>query len=217
MPSYDDAEYEEPPYEESRYVVGDDVELAGSGARGQRGLRPVPQVGAGLAVCVDDDADGVGELDDEVGFGLAADCVATGFGADVVSTVVVVRAGFGPYVGRDVAFGFAVAVGTGGCVEGTDVGRAFSAVGLTLTWRLDRSSPPNVVGTTLSGSAWKPMNASMAVATVASITMTMLDSSEPPRALSRVTAVTSPVVVAGVSAFLFGRNPNGLYPRSYVV
>lgn len=204
LESEDDAEYDDVEYEESRYEVGEDVATAGSPLRGQRGLRAVPQVGAGLAVCVEDDADGegFGEVVVAVGFGLAAVVVATGFGeVVVVFTVVLVRVGLGPDVTRTVGSGFAVAVGAGACVVGAAVGPSASGVapGLTFTWRLERSSPPNVVGMTLSGSAWNPMNASMAVATVASITMTMLDSSEPRCALGRVTAVTSPVVRSGCS------------------
>ena len=168
-----------PEYDEREYVV---VVVAGSALRGQRGLRPVPQVGAGLAVCVEEDTDGLGFGEVVVADGFAAEVVVvTAFG-DVVVTVLVepVRVGCGACVGRCVACGFAVAVGTGGCVAGTAL-RPGSALGLsvTLTWRFVRSSPPNVAGITLSGSAWNPMNASMAVATVASMTMTMLDSSDP--------------------------------------
>jgi hypothetical protein len=182
---------------------------AGSALRGQRGLRPVPQVGAGLAVCVVCVAVGVGlgAVVVVLGFGFGgAVVVVTGCGPDVgFPAVAVFFVGFGPCVAWPVAFGFAVAVGSGGRVEGATVGFAtFSGVGesVTLTWRLVRSSPPNVVGITLSGSAWNPMNASIAVATVASMTMTTLDSSDPRCAFGRVTAVTSPggVVTASSSA-----------------
>lgn len=196
------------------YEVFDDGEASADGARGQRGWRPVPHVGAGLAVCVDCDADGLGfgDVVVAVGFGFGAVVVAVGSGfGSVVVTESCVPVGFGSRVGRDVARGFAVADGNGGFVDGTTLGLppCGDGLSLTLTWRLERSLPPNVVGITLSGSAWKPMNASMPVATVASMTMTMLDSSDPRCAFGRVTAATSPWCVrAGLPLFFFGRNLN---------
>jgi hypothetical protein len=162
-------------------------------------LRPVPHVGAGLAVC---------EAVDVLGDGCGARVVVTGFGvlvvfpgcgaAVVLVTVEPVRTGSGSRDACVVAFGLAVALGKAGfdgVTAGALVGATPCGVGLslTVTWRLERSLPPNVVGMTLSGRAWKPMNARRPVATVASMTMTMLDSSDPRWVLGRVTAVTSPV------------------------
>ena len=78
---------------------------------------------------------------------------------------------------------------------GVAVGRAAGgAVGeaVTSTLRLSCRFPWNVEGITVSGSPWNPMTTSRPVATVASITMTMLDSSGPRWARSLLTVATSP-------------------------
>jgi len=61
------------------------------------------------------------------------------------------------------------------------------------------------------------MNASTAVATVASITIKTLDSSDPRwDFVDRVTAAPPVRRRTDRTAVLFGRNLNGLYLRSYV-
>jgi hypothetical protein len=52
-------------------------------------------------------------------------------------------------------------------------------VGVTSTWRVRGSWPPNVDGSALSGCAWKPTSASSPVAAVASATISTLGSSGP--------------------------------------
>jgi len=136
-----DVEDEDVVYDVPEYVAvraGELVAVAGSAVRGQRGLRPVPHVGAGLAVCVvvEGDGEGFGDVVVVVGFGAGADVVVVvepGRGADVARTgSEPVRTGCGSCVGRDVTCGAAVETGTTGCVAGPGVGFT-SAVGPSLT------------------------------------------------------------------------------------
>ena len=176
------------------YDDGEDV-AAGSADLGQRGLRAVPQDGAGLGACVvalgDGDLVAVGD-GEVVFFGgvVAFVVVVTGFGPVVGATLSAVRTALGPWVRPgfgatvvEVADG--VSAGFTGTVDG---------VGLSVTsmLRVSWSSPPNVDGTTVSGSAWSPMSASRPVAAVASATMTTLGSSGPRCAFVRFTVATSP-------------------------
>lgn len=159
---------------------------------GHRGLRAVPQVGAGLGACVEDDGDGLTVFGGAVvGFGFGAVVVVTGCGATVVCVPEDVRVAFG----RDVfvAVGAAVVVGCGATVA---VGRgALVGVGLSLTStrRVPPAPPPKVEGITESGNAWNPMKASRPVATVASMTMTTEDSSGPRCVRGLATACHLPV------------------------
>jgi hypothetical protein len=204
------SESDEPEYDDDVIVpdgAAADGEVAGD--FGQRGLRPVPQVGAGVGACVVLVGVGVGLV--AVGDGLVvffggAAVVAGGFAGAVVWRGWPPPWLFGKlYVGcgtpgasalRVGAGGtVAVAVGFGGCVEGRAVSPGGVGLSLTLTLRRSWSSPPNVDGTTESSPAWRPMIASRPVAAVASITMKTLDSSGPRCALLRVTAATSPELV----------------------
>ena len=163
-----------------------------SAAFGQRGLRAVPQDGAGLGACVVAVGDGVlvAVGDGLVVFFTGAVVLVGALVGPVVATVVAVRTGFGTVL---VCRGEGATVAVG---DGLVVGLAVVAgVGLSLTstLRASWSSPPNVEGTTESGNACRPISASRPVAAVASMTMTTLDSSGPRCAfVVPVTVATSP-------------------------
>jgi hypothetical protein len=180
---------------------------------GQRGLRPLPQVGAGLGACVVWLGDGVGLVVFGADVVLVADGLGFGFGA----VVVVVP----PLVGRllvAVATGRLLDEPVGGAVAAAEVLVAGAGVAsgdglsLTLTLRPVWSLPPNVEEITVSGNARKPMTASRPVAIVAIITMTTLDSTGPRCARVRATAGHLPTADAeGLRISAIGRNLDGLY------
>jgi hypothetical protein len=177
------------------------------------GHRRLPHVGAGVGACVVMDGVGVGfGVGDLVGF-------ATGFlvgpGAldEWVTTAGVAlvpgaldRAAAVPELG-----GFVVGATVVGATVGVGVG-----LSLTRTRRLGWSPPPTTAGMRLSGSAWKPMNASSPVATVASMTITTLDSRGPRCALP-VTVATSPQGWVAEYQRPIGTNSNTLYWLAHVL
>lgn len=206
--------YDEPEYPQE-YVVRVEVGAGwvADGDFGQRGLRPVPQVGAGVGACVVEDGDGLTFVGDGDGLVVFLGAVVV-FGAVVGSAVgrALLPVDVGGRTSLPVSTVFGGAVEAGATVVGAALGLGavvVDGVSLTSTLRVSWSlPPPKCDGITVSGRPWKPMTTSRPVAAVASMTMTTLESSGPRCALLRLTVATSPGASVRAFATPIGRNLN---------
>lgn len=190
------------------YDVGDD---AGAATPGHFGLWPWPQPGGWLGVGLgegDGDDDGRGGAVVVVGFELGFAALVAVAGLPGLGAVVTLLPRPDDRTVRDrglLASGGAVGepVAEGGA--GRVTRGALDGLLLTSTLRLSRSVRWNVVLTTFSPTAWKPMTTSSPVAMVASSTMTTLGSTGPRVLRLRVTCATSPRLVPDRSGSSIGR------------